>query len=381
VSLLVTKIPFLRPCPARLSELGDELAEIENSGLFSNYGPVNTRLEQNFVDRMFGGEGACLTVCNATIGLMLALKQAADSRPDKARRYAIMPSFTFAATAQAALWAGLVPIFCDIDEQTWIASPEAEEEMLRRLGDDVAVVMPYATFGNGFDLARYDRITEDYGVPVVIDAAASLGTLNDDGTASGAGSRHAVVYSMHVTKTFSTSEGGLIYSTDKDLVRTLRTMGNFGFGEPRMATMPGLNSKLSEVAALLASQKLSGFDAVAQHRAMLAGVYRAELSGWTFQEMHGRRHAYQFMPVLLPEGVKRSDIMAGLAAHGVGAGHYFSPHLAEQPYFQKFGTNCDLRVTHRIAARILSLPMSDVMTPAQVSMVCATLQDCVRRVT
>jgi dTDP-4-amino-4,6-dideoxygalactose transaminase len=185
--VLMMNIPFLRPRPARLSELDGELAEIENSGLFSNYGPVNTRLEQNFVDQLFGGEGACLTVCNATIGLMLALKQAADSRPDKARRYAIMPSFTFAATAHAALWAGLVPVFCDIDERTWIASQEAEEDVLTRLGDDVAVVMPYATFGNGFDLARYDLITERYGVPVVIDAAASLGTLNDDGTAFGAG--------------------------------------------------------------------------------------------------------------------------------------------------------------------------------------------------
>ena len=123
-----------------------------------------------------------------------------------------MPSFTSAAAAQAARWAGLVPIFCDIDEPTWITSPVAEEDMLGRLGDDVAGVMPYATFGNGFDMARYDRIADCYGVPIVIDAAASLGTLNDDGTAAGAGSRRAVVYSMHVTKTFSTSEGGLIYA-------------------------------------------------------------------------------------------------------------------------------------------------------------------------
>ena len=45
--------------------------------------------------------------------------------------------------------------------------------------------MPYATFGNGLDLAHYDRLAERYGVPVVIDAAASLGTMNDDGTAFG----------------------------------------------------------------------------------------------------------------------------------------------------------------------------------------------------
>ena len=372
------KIPFLQPRPPQLSELAKELAEIEASGLFSNYGPVNSRLEQNFVDRMFGGEGACLTVCNATIGLMLAARRASELRPCTKRRYAIMPSFTFAATAQAALWAGLVPIFCDIDVRSWIASQEAEEDILRRLGDEVALMLPYATFGNGIDLAYYDRISADYGVPVVIDAAASLGTLNDDGSASGTGSRHAVVYSMHVTKSFATSEGGLIYSSDKELIRTLRAMGNFGFGEPRTATMPGLDSKLSEVGALLALQKLIRFDDVVQHRTMLAKIYRAELPGWTFQEMHGQRHAYQFMPVLLPQGLDRATALARLAAHGVGAGHYFSPHLAEQSYFRKYNVNSDLRVTDQIAARMVCLPMSDVMTRTEVSRVCAVLLDCVR---
>jgi dTDP-4-amino-4,6-dideoxygalactose transaminase len=375
---LITKIPFLRPCPPRLSKLGKQLADIEASGLYSNYGPVNSRLERTFVDQMFGAEGACLTVCSATIGLMLAVKQAAQSRPGKEGRYAIMPSFTFAATAQAAMWAGLVPVFCDIDEGTWSASPQAEEDALRRLGEDVAVIM--STFGNGFDLEHYDRIAERYGVPVVIDAASSLGTLNDDGSASGTGSCHAVVYSMHVTKTFATGEGGLIYSTDPGLIRRLRTMGNFGFGEPRTTTMPGLNSKLSEVGALLALEKLKGFDDVVLHRAMLAEVYRAELSGWTFQELYGRRHAYQFMPVLLPEGLRRAGVMEGLAAQGVGAGHYFSPHLAEQPYFQKHSINFGLQITDRVAARMISLPMSDVMTPTEVLVVCAALRDCLRKV-
>ena len=223
-------IAFLRPRPARLSELSSDLAAIERSGVFSNYGPVNARLEQSFVERMFGGRGACLTVCNATIGLMLAIKNAVESRHDNKGRLALMPSFTFAATGQAALWAGLTPVFCDVDDGTWNSSGAAEAEALDRLGDAVAVVVPYAAFGNGIDIDRYNRLSERYGVPVVVDAAASLGSQNDSGLGSGAGSRHPFVYSMHVTKTFSTSEGGLIYSADELLIRQLRTMANFGFG-------------------------------------------------------------------------------------------------------------------------------------------------------
>ena len=91
---MTKSIPFLRPNPPRLSELLDELAGIEASAIYSNYGPVNTRLEQSLMRQFFAGEGACVSVCNATIGLMLAIRFAIGANPDKGRRYALMPSFT-----------------------------------------------------------------------------------------------------------------------------------------------------------------------------------------------------------------------------------------------------------------------------------------------
>jgi dTDP-4-amino-4,6-dideoxygalactose transaminase len=131
------------------------LAAIEASGWFSNYGPMNTKFERAIIDTVFGGEGACLTVCNATIGLMIALRRAGELRPGTGHRYALMPSFTFAATAHAALWAGLTPLLYDIDELAWTPSPAAEEELLKQYGSEIAVLLPYATFGNGIDLDHY----------------------------------------------------------------------------------------------------------------------------------------------------------------------------------------------------------------------------------
>ena len=213
--------------------------------MFSNFGPVNTSFETAMRDEVFGGEGQCMTACNATIALMLAIQNAIGARPTR-RRYALMPSFTFAAAAQAAMWCGLTPLLCDIDPTDWAAAAEAETAMLRRYGDAVAVVVPYATFGYDIDLARYTEMSQRHGVPVVVDAAASLGTRQADGRGFGAGFESAVVFSMHCTKSFSTGEGGLVYSADPKLIANLRTMCNFGFGQPRTATMPGLNGKLSE---------------------------------------------------------------------------------------------------------------------------------------
>ena len=211
-------VPLTRPNPPRLSEASALLRGIEERGIYSNFGPVNARLEQDMVARMFAGEGACMTVCNATIGLMLAVRQAIEKRPAAGRRYALMPSFTFAAAAHAAMWCGLTPLFCDVDPNDWAASATAEDALLRRFGDDIAVIMPYATFGYDIDLARYETLIASHGIPVVVDAAASLGTVSADGRGFGTGFSGSLVFSMHATKSFATGEAGIVYSANKDMI-------------------------------------------------------------------------------------------------------------------------------------------------------------------
>jgi dTDP-4-amino-4,6-dideoxygalactose transaminase len=369
------KIPFLAPRPARLSTLMDELEEIEATGVFTNYGPVNTRFEQALVKELFG-RGGCLTVNNATVGLMLAMRHAVGNAPASGQRFALMPSFTFAATAHAAIWAGLTPLLCDIDAQTWLARADAEEDLLKRYGGQVSVVVPYATFGNCIDLERYDQLARDYRVSVVVDAAASLGSVDEAGRCFGVGSRWPIVYSMHATKTFATAEGGIIYCDDVEQLDRLRTMGNFGFGEPRTATMPGLNAKLSEIGALLGLAKLRELEGIVTHRGELAEAYRKNLPGWTFQRIVGQRLAYQFIPVLLPEPLhsQRDAIIAELGKNGIAVAKYFSPHLAEHPYFEKTCTIGDLATTQYVSQRILSLPLFDGMSAAEVEQVCETLR-------
>lgn len=376
-------IPFLRPDPPRLSTLLDELQGIERSGVFSNHGPVNARFEAAMTARLFGGIAGCVTVNNATSGLMLAIRAALDVGPrvGRAPRFALMPSFTFAAAAHAAEWAGLQPLFCDIDPDTWLPSRAAEEALLARYGERIAVIVPCATFGNSLDLSRYDQLGRRFNVPIVVDAAASLGSLDADGRGFGTGCPHPVIYSMHATKAFATAEAGLIHCSDASTVQTLRAMSNFGFGEARIATMPGLNAKLSEVGALLALAKLDGFEDIVQHREQIAARYRERLAGWTFQRPTGARQAHQFMPVLLPtervSSLRRASLVSALARLGVGVAHYFSPHLAEHPYFRT-AEKGDLDVTHNVASRILSLPMADSMTLTEVDQVTAALEDVLR---
>ncbi len=375
--------PFLRPDPPRLSQLGEALAKIERSGIFSNFGPTNQELEQAFVESLFGGVGHCVTTCNATLGLILAIRHAVEQKfagvgaaERGKKKYALMPSFTFAATGHAALWNNLVPLLCDIEPDSWLPSLSSQEKLLDRFAGEVAVIIPYATFGNNLDLPAYAALSSRYDVPVVVDAAASLGSIDRDGRQFGAGCVFPTVYSMHVTKTFSAGEAGLIYSNDAETIERLRCMANFGFGEPRSATMIGLNGKLTEVAALLCREKLKDLHEIVERRCSLADAYRKELPALTFQAMRGPKHAYQFISALLPKGDPRAtaEIVAQLSAVGVTARTYFSPHLAAQSFFRQNSTFFDLSVTEAVAERIISLPLYDDMTSRDVGAICERLR-------
>lgn len=385
------EFPLIAPRPPRLSTLTDGLRRVEASGVFSNNGPEVQAFEREATAQLFGGVGGCLAVGNATLGLMLAIRQAVPARcggaMPRAGTLALMPALTFAATAQAALWAGLTPLIGDIEPSCWISDPAQEEALLARHGDRVGVIVPYATFGTDLDLDRYAWLARRYDVGVVVDAAASLGTIDAVGRGFGTGAPFAIVYSMHATKTFAVAEGGLIHCGDADRIASLRAMANFGFdpsgsGGARSATLPGINAKLPEVIALMARAKLTEIDALCEARAAIDAAYRAALPGFTMQAPAARRQATQFMPLLLPPALigHRAAIVAALAADGVGVGHYFSPHIGEQPLFCDVAVIEPTPVADDVAARMLSLPITDAMTPADATEIAHRLVRAIERV-
>ncbi len=372
-----TEISFIRSNIPKISQVSDGIIEMENSGIYTNYGPINQKFEKQLVEQMFSGVGQCVTVCNATIGLMMALKYATRHKDTRVARYVIMPSFTFAAAAHAALWAGFIPLFCDIDPDDWMASHESENELLRQYGEQVAAIFPYATFGNATDIARYTALEKQTGIPVVIDAAASLGAHDALGQGFGTGSPHAIVCSLHATKTMGIGEGGFIYANNPDMIEALRAMGNFGFGQIRHATMPGLNSKLPEIGALLALSGLERLESVVERKRRIEQMYYDLLPGFGFQQQRGARISYQFMPVRLPPrfAAYRHAILERMKEKRIGTSTYFSPHLHEQSYFAAHSKAGDLHATRALASSIVSLPLWHEMTPEMVGYVCQELMN------
>jgi dTDP-4-amino-4,6-dideoxygalactose transaminase len=340
---------------------------------------VNTRFEQAITAKMFGGGGHCVTMCNATIGLMLALRQAIEGMPSS-RRYALMPSFTFAATAHAALAVGLTPLLSDIEPETWLACPHSEARLLARYGEQIAVIVGCTTFGNPIDLTRYRALAATCGAALVIDAAAALGSTDLDGRQFGCGAPEPIVFSMHVTKPFATLEGSVIYANDAARIAELRAMANFGFEKPRSASIAGLNAKLSEVNALMALEKLKTFPIVVETRYERDRDYRALLPEFDWQRMRSLRNAPTFGAVLVPpsKAHARDDIRQTMLREGVQTAAYFDPHLARQPYFAGRCQADDLPVCDDVARRMISLPMFDALSAVQVKRVATVLRNATR---
>ncbi len=283
-----------------------------------------------------------------------------------------MPSFTFAATPLAAMWCGLEPYFIDIRSDDWCMDEKLLHEVIQKLGDEVAVVVPYATFGTAINLDFYKQI-HNSGVPVVIDAAASFG-VSVSQHYFGKGFPGCVVYSFHATKSFGVGEGGLIYSANTDLINSIRQAENFGFSASRETTMTALNGKISEYTAAIALSTLDVFEQKIKTRQQIYTWYLEELErkdllnkGWKIQKANGNI-PYQFMPICSPENQQSSEIIQLLARKNIEARTYFSPPCHKHPLFMEY-SHTPLQVTDKISNRIISLPLWEEMTSQDVHLI------------
>jgi dTDP-4-amino-4,6-dideoxygalactose transaminase len=353
-------IPFLKPNLPKKDAYLAYLSQIDESRLYSNYGPLNSLFESRLLSECFENQGAVTTVNNATTGLMLAISQTMRQKS----KYALMPSFTFAATPLAAMWCGLEPYFIDIRKDDLCMDEEILDETLTKLGDEVAVVIPYATFGTYLDLTHFCSL-QNSGVPVVVDAAPGFGTIGNDGQ-FGKQFPGTVVFSFHATKPFGIGEGGMVYAGNPETISMIRQAGNFGFSEKKEAMTQGLNAKMSEYAAAIALATLDDFPRKIQARQDVYHLYIRYFEdtglfdkGYRFHKTEGKI-SFQFVSVLCPKRQSNVDLVNHLSKNLIESRTYFCPACHQQPHFVHL-PHSPLPNTEDVSQCILSLPLWEEM--------------------
>jgi dTDP-4-amino-4,6-dideoxygalactose transaminase/SAM-dependent methyltransferase len=341
-------LPIARPLLPSAYQLRPYLRDIDAHRIYSNFGPLVRRLEARLGERLELETGRVVTVANATLGIATAL--AAQGARQGA--YCLLPGWTFVATAHAAIQAGLVPYFVDVDPESWALEPDAARLLLERLSPgSVGAVMPVAPFGRPLAVEAWDRFAEETGVAVVIDAAAGFDALR--------ASRVPAVVSLHATKALGAGEGGFLATSDPALADAFQQRINFGFFGGRDAAMPATNAKMSEYNAAVALAALDAWEVTRARLSAASETYRAALAdvpGVRPMAGIGREFvATTFVVEFTADAPPLDRIEAALAARGVPTRRWWNRGLHREPAFADFPAT-GLRVTERLAERTIGLP-------------------------
>src|SRR3954465_8163968 len=214
--------------------IADRLAEGVRSGRYI-LGPEVAAFE----DELAGSLGAqhCVGVANGTDALTIALKALGVEPGDEV----VMPSFTFYATAEAAINAGATPVFCDIDPDTYCVTAETVERAITPRTKAIAVVHLFGNVAPVEDLRRF-------GVPIPEEAAQAAGSSLDGGMAGALGD--AATFSFYPSKNlFCLGDGGAVVTNDSEVAERARRLRFHGSKDKQTFVDVGFNSRLDELQA------------------------------------------------------------------------------------------------------------------------------------
>ncbi|HTA42770.1 MAG TPA: DegT/DnrJ/EryC1/StrS family aminotransferase [Bryobacteraceae bacterium] len=375
------KIPLIKPDLPTLEEVREPIEEILANGRITNFGRYVTQFEAE--------TGAFLNtrtiaLSSGTMGLIFSLQGLGL----KAGQKVIMPSFTFVATAQAALYAGGTPLFADIDEDLNISVSDLEK-LLDQQGENVGAVIAVHMYGLPAKVREIEAVVANASkrlgrrIPLIFDGAHAFGSAVNGEKIGGFGD--AEVFSLSVTKVLVTVEGGLVSSRNEELITKIRSMRNYGIQSNYNAHFAGLNGKMSEFHAIIGLKNLSRIECLLKERQTRAKCFREKIAKNTGFELSvwpdGVVHTFKDLTILVKDGEngRRDRIMEYLSDRGVETRAYFYPPVHEQAYFTKYADR-QLPKTECLARRVITLPFFTSITTEQIDYMVETLRQAEKEV-
>ncbi len=358
---------------------GNELAYVSDciqTGWVSSVGGYVDRFERELA--AFTGAGHAVVVSNGTSGLQVALRLVGVTTGDEV----LIPALTFIATANAVSHCGATPHFVDSGRLTLGMDPEALASWLtnvaerrssgsfnRRTGRRLAAIVPMHTFGHPVDMPSLLTIAAAWGIPVVEDAAESLGSMLE-GRHVGTFGRCAVL-SFNGNKILTTGGGGAILTNDPDLARrakhlttTAKIPHPWAFWHDEI----GFNYRMPNINAAIGCAQLERMDEfIACKRALTERyleAFRDLLEVEVFVERHGTRSNYWLQTLILAPSVadQRDDILKETNAAGQMTRPVWEPISALPIYAH--AERAPLPVTEDLARRIINIPSSPKLAMA-----------------
>lgn len=346
----------------RLAEpyIGDEeidaVTRVMRSGQLSQ-GPETAAFELEFGQLVAGRP--CVGVNSGTSALHVGLLAAGVGPGDEV----IVPSFTFAATANAVALTGATPIFVDVEPEHFCIDPEAVQAAI---GPRTAAIMPVHLYGHPANMPRIMDLAATHGLLVVEDAAQAHGA-SIDGIPCGAWGDLAM-FSFYPTKNMTTGEGGLISVANDELARKCRLLRNQGMEVRYQNEVVGLNVRMTDIAAAIGRVQLTRLPEWTERRRQNARRYDNELTSVSTPAVaEGAHHVYHQYTIRSQE---RDVLIDRLRAAEIGVDVYYPTPVHELPSFH---LDLDLPVTRQLTAEVCSIPVHPFVTDDDLATVIAEI--------
>ena len=303
--------------------------------------------------------GMHAAVNSGTSALISALSYF-DLKPDDE---VIVPSFTFAATANAVVLAGGKPVFAEVDPLTYTI---CTEDIKQKVNSKTVGILPVHLFGLCADMQEIKLIADHNDLFVVEDAAqAHLATIAGKraGTFGDAG-----CFSFYPTKNMTSIEGGSVVSNNLDLITHVKMLRNQGMLRRYENEIPGFNFRMTEVSAAVGDVQLNKLAKMTKIRKCNAQIYIDNLKGVTIPIVPlGYEHVYHQFTIRVPDHL-RPGLKNYLNENNVLADVYYpTPVHRLKPYFD---SSVSLPVSDQIARECLSLPVGPRYTGKNISKIC-----------
>jgi perosamine synthetase len=354
------------PRPIRPSRVIARQQECLWNGKVKHGNVWTTELTERLTDLLgVADDEQLLTVDTGTAGLRMAFEQVLG-RPARGD-LAVLPAFTFPATAEALLQMGFRLRFADVDPDTWNLDPDALDDALA--DGNVSLAVTVDALGAPCDHAKLRSVASRHGVPIVADSAAALGARHRGGPVAGWQRAHA--YSLSFAKTMTAGgAGGAVIMPRSD-------EGERAKNWPR-------SSMMTEIHAIAALDQLDAIDDIVRRRQTVADAYDSILAQhpWaTRQKVRvGDQHSWVHYSIRLPNETLRDQVARELTGLCIQTKPYYAPALHHPSWQHRFDSGdgpaewSDLSVTNDVAARALALPMSSELSEIQLSRVTEGLE-------
>lgn len=343
---------------------GNELAYVSdciNTGWISSQGAYVKRFEKEFAE--YCGAEYAVAVSNGTVALHLALVAIGIKEGDEV----LVPDLTFAASINAIIYTGAIPVIVDVDNTTWTISIEGIE---KNITPKTRAIMPVHLYGHPCHMDEIMAIAKKHNLLIIEDAAEAIGAKYKGQHVGTFG--EAATFSFFGNKTITTGEGGMVFFKTKEAYETALVLRDHGMSKTKKYwhDMVGFNYRMTNLQAAIGCAQMERINEFVNEKRKLASFYNSILAETGVFELPPQAewavNGYWLYTAVLKEncGITRNELMDKMLKNGVETRAVFFP-LHEMPPYKNYPTKSNFKNADYISQQGISLPSSVNITESE----------------